>query len=809
VSGDHAPGGGYALGIDLGTTYTAAAVARHGRAEVAALGYRATSVPTVVVLTEDGRVLVGDAAERRASASPDRVAREFKRRIGDPTPLLLGGTPVAVDRCAAEVLRWAHDTVASSEGGPPAALTVTHPANWGEYKRDVLREALRLADLPGGSLLAEPVAAATWYARAERMAVGSTIAVYDLGGGTFDAAVLRRLPDGTFATLGRPEGIERLGGIDVDQAIFGQVLRVCGYDPSDLPDSQEAALARLRRECVEAKVTLSSETSATIPVWLGGDQRTVLVRRTELEELIAPMLLPTVDALRRVVSSAGLSADDLDAVLLVGGSSRVPLIGRQVSAGLGRPVAVDAHPKHPVALGAALHAAAGLEVAPPPVPVVAAVAAAPPPSFPPPNVGPQPQPRGPEPGLGPRPGGRLHVPPELIAAPPPPPRPVGGEELSGRARVLLGAVSVLAVAAVMAVVIFVSRHADDGGADGGDGSEATDQAGGSGEGTAPAGAPEARSAWTATLPEETTGDVAAVDDDRAYVVDDRGTVTAFDLASGDADWAVDVGEESLSGTPARAGDVLLVTVDMPGSVVALDPATGAQRWRIDDRRDPYVVAGDVFVAHSGTTVSAHEVATGTTRWEVETELQGWPTPTLVGQTVVIGGRDGRIAGLDLAAGAVRWVHPLPRGDVVVEELAAAGDAVVAVDEDGWVTAVDAATGTERWAVDVAAGGFDPPIAVGDAVAVPTEDGLAMLEPASGAVRSTVSGASSSIALAAGEVPAVVADTGGGLQAFDTEGRSLWTAPTSIDGIELVGGTRAVVLTDYEGGVEVFTYGRPG
>jgi molecular chaperone DnaK len=111
VSGDHAPGGGYALGIDLGTTYTAAAVARHGRAEVAALGYRATSVPTVVVLTEDGRVLVGDAAERRASASPDRVAREFKRRIGDPTPLLLGGTPVAVAgarprSCGGRTTRW-------------------------------------------------------------------------------------------------------------------------------------------------------------------------------------------------------------------------------------------------------------------------------------------------------------------------------------------------------------------------------------------------------------------------------------------------------------------------------------------------------------------------------------------------------------------------------------------------------------------------------------------------------------------------------------------------------------------------------
>jgi molecular chaperone DnaK len=134
----------YVLGIDLGTTYTAAATARNGRAEVVALGYRATSVPSVVLLTEDGRFLVGDAAERRAAHEPDRVARGFKRRVRDPTPLLLGGAPIAVDRCLAEVLRWVVTTIGDTEGGRPAAVTVTHPANWGEFKRDVLREAVRL-----------------------------------------------------------------------------------------------------------------------------------------------------------------------------------------------------------------------------------------------------------------------------------------------------------------------------------------------------------------------------------------------------------------------------------------------------------------------------------------------------------------------------------------------------------------------------------------------------------------------------------------------------------------------------------------
>jgi actin-like ATPase involved in cell morphogenesis len=364
----------YALGIDLGTTYTAAAVARDGRAEVAALGYRATSVPTVVLLTEDGRFLVGDAAERRAGNEPNRVAREFKRRVGDATPLLLGGTPVAVDRCLAEVLTWVTATVGESEGGPPASITVTHPANWGEFKKDVLREALRLADLSGARLLPEPVAAATWYAKTERLPAGHVVAVYDLGGGTFDAAVLRQKADGEFENLGRAEGIERLGGVDIDQAVLGHVLRSLGDDAAHLVEGASddlgtmTAIAQLRRACVEAKEVLSSETSVEIPVFLPGLHHEVLMQRAELEELVEPLLRPTVDALGRVVRSTGLTTSDVHSVLLVGGSSRIPMIARQVSEGFGRPIAVDAHPKHPVALGAALDAAAHMPASAPSAP---------------------------------------------------------------------------------------------------------------------------------------------------------------------------------------------------------------------------------------------------------------------------------------------------------------------------------------------------------------------------------------------------------------------------------------------------------
>jgi len=451
----------YVLGIDLGTTYTAAATARDGRAEVAALGYRATSVPSVVLLTADGRFLVGDAAERRAAHEPDRVARGFKRRVGDPTPLLLGGAPIAVDRCLAEILRWVVTTISETEGGPPAAVTVTHPANWGEFKRDVLREALRLVEIPTPRLLPEPVAAATWYAQAERLAPGQTVAVYDLGGGTFDAAVLRRRADGRFESLGRPEGIERLGGIDVDEAVFGHVLRALGPDRAALEHcanggAPTTAITQLRRACVDAKEALSWETSVAIPVWLRGEQREVLLPRAELEELVGPLLRSTVEALARVVASAGLRPDDLDAVLLVGGSSRIPMIARQVSAGLGRPVVVDAHPKHPVALGAALDADAGLATLP--ATPVARPHAAPPPPLAGPSGPPPPAwsvTRSPAP---------VEDAPQNRSLPPlPPPRPGGQADASSRRVLVIAALATPIVLVVfLLATVFQDRSPDDG-----------------------------------------------------------------------------------------------------------------------------------------------------------------------------------------------------------------------------------------------------------------------------------------------------------------------------------------------------------
>ena len=349
----------YWLGIDLGTTYTAAAVWRDGRAHVVDLGTRAPVVPSVVLLRDDGELIVGEAAERRAATEPERVAREFKRRIGDPTPVMLAGAPVSADALTARLLRWTVDKVAESESGPASGVAVSHPANWGDYKQELLRQAIRQADLDDARTLSEPEAAAVHYASQERLAPGSVVAVYDLGGGTFDATVLRQA-DGGWDILGEPEGIERLGGIDFDEAVFQHVVASLGdaverLDPDD--PAAAAAVARLRRECVAAKEALAADTDASVPVVLPSVHTEVRVTRSEFEDMIRPSLAQSVAALRRALRAAGVEADDVHAVLLVGGSSRIPLVAELVSSELGRPIAVDAHPKHGVALGAAMIAA--------------------------------------------------------------------------------------------------------------------------------------------------------------------------------------------------------------------------------------------------------------------------------------------------------------------------------------------------------------------------------------------------------------------------------------------------------------------
>jgi actin-like ATPase involved in cell morphogenesis len=360
---------GYHLGVDLGTTYTAAAVRRDGVVSVLGLGNRAMQIPSMVYLQSDGTFLVGEAAEARAGVEPDRIAREFKRRIGDPVPIIVGGAPFSAEQLTARLLSSVVAVATEREGAPPESVTVSYPANWGTYKTDLLRQTFALANLNGVRTCTEPEAAALTYATRHRVQQGTCVAVYDLGGGTFDAAVLRDNGD-AFALVGEPEGIEHLGGVDFDEAVFQHVLRTVGPELATV-DGQDPAvlrgLERLRRDCVAAKESLSTDTEAAIAVNVGHVDTVVRLTRSEFEDLIRPSIDETIASLRRVLSSAGVPPEQLTAILLVGGSSRIPLVSEMLSGAFGRPLALDAHPKHDIAIGAAWFGVPLVEASRPPV----------------------------------------------------------------------------------------------------------------------------------------------------------------------------------------------------------------------------------------------------------------------------------------------------------------------------------------------------------------------------------------------------------------------------------------------------------
>jgi pSer/pThr/pTyr-binding forkhead associated (FHA) protein/actin-like ATPase involved in cell morphogenesis len=346
----------YSLGVDLGTTFVAAAMCDGSRLEMVTLGTRAVVMPAAVYVGAGGDLLCGEVALRQAAINPDAAALGFKRRLGDPVPVRLADLSRSPAQLMGVLLREVLRVVTETEGAPPESVMLTHPANWGPYRRGLFEEVAVEAgldvDVP---TVTEPVAAAAHYAASRALPEGEIVAVYDLGGGTFDVSVLRARPDHV-EILGVPEGIERLGGVDFDDALLAHVDHVSGQQLSSLdPRDSRAmvALARVRQDCVLAKEALSVDSEAVIPVFLPDQAFDVTVTREQFEDLIRAKIESTLGALERTLRSSQLTPADIDTVLLVGGSSRIPLVARMVTDAIGAPTSVDTHPKYAVALGAA------------------------------------------------------------------------------------------------------------------------------------------------------------------------------------------------------------------------------------------------------------------------------------------------------------------------------------------------------------------------------------------------------------------------------------------------------------------------
>jgi hypothetical protein len=346
----------WTLAIDFGTTFTSAAVGADGRIDLIEVD-GVVRLPSAVLWLDD-RFAVGVAAEAQRAAHPDRLERTPKRHLGVREHMILGGTPVVVVDAVAAVLQTVYqEAIRRRDGDPPDLVCLTHPARWGEARLQALAEAAAKAGIENPTFLAEPIAAALRYADVN-IGPGDHVAVYDLGGGTFDTAVLRRTDDG-FVLVGPPGGDERLGGEDFDHRLADHLrAQIAVVDPDaalSLATSPEriwrVAAAELLSQARLAKEALSTQSSYTVYLPAPID-RELRVTRPEFEALVRADLLRTVDELGIVVQKSGLRRDELTAIYLTGGSSRIPLVTNLVHEAFAQVPNTWEDPKCVVALGA-------------------------------------------------------------------------------------------------------------------------------------------------------------------------------------------------------------------------------------------------------------------------------------------------------------------------------------------------------------------------------------------------------------------------------------------------------------------------
>ena len=361
---------GYDLGVDLGTSVTRAAVSRAGdeprfMSECVPLDGGRTTLVSALYLGEDGSVLVGEQAERCGLAEPDRACRQFLQHLASGTPIAVGEVTHRPEELTAEMLRYVLHRVAEHEQEPAARVAVAHPASWDAHSRERLRTALREAGHSGVVLVPEPVAVAAHLAAQGRLEPGRTVAVFDFGGGSFDAAVVRRDKPDVFTLLGEPLAVASPCGADLEEVLFTRVLteledRVGSVDADD-PEVL-AAMGRLLAACVAAKEALSCATAVTVPVLLPGLRSEVRFTRDAFEAMIRPALQAAVQALCTVTDSGHVRPADLDQVLLTGGCARIPLVAELLTAELQRPVTAPSAATTAVVLGTALAASRGMEL---------------------------------------------------------------------------------------------------------------------------------------------------------------------------------------------------------------------------------------------------------------------------------------------------------------------------------------------------------------------------------------------------------------------------------------------------------------
>jgi molecular chaperone DnaK len=351
------------LGIDLGTTHSAVGVVDSGFPILLANADGKRVIPSAVWFGTHGTVEVGDNALRRRAAEPQRVVTSVKRLMGRRADEVEDDFPMAIERgrdglprvcgrlpeeVSAEILKELRRTAEWRLGVSVSKAVITVPAYFNDGQRAATKRAGELAGLEVVRILNEPTSAALAYGL-DKLGERSRIAVYDLGGGTFDLSILE-LHDGVFQVLAT-HGNTRLGGDDLDALIVRRVADDAGLEEQD-PELR----VRMLEEAERMKRALSESEAAVfrLPFYDGVHSLERKFTRAELEKLATPWIGHTLRHCKQALADAGISAADLDAVVLVGGSTRMPAVRHAVAELFGRQPDISQHPDEAIALGATL-----------------------------------------------------------------------------------------------------------------------------------------------------------------------------------------------------------------------------------------------------------------------------------------------------------------------------------------------------------------------------------------------------------------------------------------------------------------------
>lgn len=350
------------IGIDLGTTNSCVATLEGGQAVVIPNSEGARTTPSVVAFSKDGERHIGITAKRQAVTNSDRTTMSVKREMGTDWSTEVDGTSYTPQEMSAFILQKLKADAEAYLGREISKAVITCPAYFTDAQRKATKDAGRIAGLEVLRIINEPTAAALAYGVNKEE--DQTILVYDLGGGTFDVSVLE-----IYQVDGQPQievkatsGDNRLGGDDFDEVIISWIVEEYKKDTGIDLSSDAQAMSRLRETAEKAKIELSGSGSSQInlPFITSRDGQPehldMSLSRSKFEELVQPLISKTLAPTRQAMKDAGLSKGEVDKVILVGGSTRVPAVQRAIEKEVGKAPFKGVNPDEAVAMGAALQA---------------------------------------------------------------------------------------------------------------------------------------------------------------------------------------------------------------------------------------------------------------------------------------------------------------------------------------------------------------------------------------------------------------------------------------------------------------------